>query len=277
MRIPGFVRSLLLSVSLPAAAVAAPICGDVNDSGEVSVADALAVLRESVGQDVDLQCAACGDGLLADDEECEAGNLDGQSCTTQGFAGGELACATGCLFDTSDCYESRFDASGATILDFETRLEWEKKTGDIAENLISQCPGGDFCDTPNYVNNFYQWSAASGVPDGGVFTDFLARLNAGVTDGAEIPTTGCYAGHCDWRLPTLEELRTTTVSCGTPPCVVDPVFVPSGDGFQWSGTSYTGSPEYAWVVHLFAGEPEFLVNNRIKTNSYRVRAVRTMD
>lgn len=264
---------LLMSISMPAAASAEPVCGDVNESGDVTVVDALSVLRESVGQSIDLQCALCGDGLIAAGEDCEVGDLDGRTCITEGFAGGDLACATGCVFDTSDCHEARFDASGPTILDFETRLEWEKKTGDIAENLHSTCPGGDYCDTPNHVDNYYQWSAASGVADGGVFTDFLARLNAGATDDPDSPASGCYAGHCDWRLPTLTELRTITVACDAPPCVVDPVFVPSGDTFQWSGTSHSDD-DYAWVVHLYSETPEFIVANRVKTNSYRVRAVR---
>jgi hypothetical protein len=51
----------LLSIVLNAASAGAqPICGDVNDSGGVTSSDALAVLREAVGQPVDLVCDACG-------------------------------------------------------------------------------------------------------------------------------------------------------------------------------------------------------------------------
>lgn len=41
---------------------AAPVCGDVNTSGEVTTSDALAVLRNSVGQDIILQCEDCAAG-----------------------------------------------------------------------------------------------------------------------------------------------------------------------------------------------------------------------
>lgn len=41
-------------------ALAAPICGDLNDSGNVSTGDALLLLRSAVGQPVDLVCDRCG-------------------------------------------------------------------------------------------------------------------------------------------------------------------------------------------------------------------------
>jgi hypothetical protein len=48
-------------------------------------------------------------------EECEAGNLGGESRVSLGFAGGKLACATGCTFDKSGCYNPRLDARGSRV------------------------------------------------------------------------------------------------------------------------------------------------------------------
>jgi hypothetical protein len=56
-----FLATALLSIVLGAGSAGAqPICGDVNDSGDVTTTDALSVLRAAVGQPVDLLCDACG-------------------------------------------------------------------------------------------------------------------------------------------------------------------------------------------------------------------------
>ena len=48
--------------------------------------------------------AVCGDGVVAGDEECEAGVPLGDSCTSLGFDSGTLACDGGsCSYDTSGC------------------------------------------------------------------------------------------------------------------------------------------------------------------------------
>ncbi len=44
----------------------------------------------------------CGNGVRESNEECEVDDLDGQSCSSQGFGGGTLACVL-CSFDISDC------------------------------------------------------------------------------------------------------------------------------------------------------------------------------
>lgn len=57
------------------------------------------------GVDVGGTCASlCGNGIIDAGEECDGANLDGQSCVTQGYAGGMLACdSTSCTFNTSSC------------------------------------------------------------------------------------------------------------------------------------------------------------------------------
>ncbi len=53
-------------------------------------------------------CAAfgyCGDGLVqaTSAEECDSTDLDGSTCETLGFAGGDLTCGGDCTFDTTAC------------------------------------------------------------------------------------------------------------------------------------------------------------------------------
>src|SRR5262249_49342721 len=64
-----------------------------------------------------------------------------------------------------------------------------------------------YCPDPHDVNDVYTWSATGGgtTPNGTVFTSFLGTLNNG-TSFDYTTINGCFAGHCDWRLPTIVEL-----------------------------------------------------------------------
>jgi len=49
-------------------------------------------------------CMRCGDGVITGNEVCDGGQLDGETCASQGFSQGTLGCAAGCKsFDTSGC------------------------------------------------------------------------------------------------------------------------------------------------------------------------------
>jgi hypothetical protein len=89
----------------------------------------------------------------------------------------------------------RYAANGdGTLTDYDTGLQWEQKTHD-----------GSVRD----VSNLYVWSdsaATTGAPDGSAFTVFLGTLNNAVATYFDEPATGCFAGHCDWRLPLFTEL-----------------------------------------------------------------------
>lgn len=49
---------------------------------------------------------SCGNSTWDPGEECDGADLHGATCQTQGFAGGTLACAGSCTFDTSGCQAS---------------------------------------------------------------------------------------------------------------------------------------------------------------------------
>ena len=149
------------------------------------------------------------------------------------------------------------DHGDGTVTDTATGLMWEQKDdlGGIHDK-----------------DDLYTWSATESAADGSAFTTFLATLNDGASsDGSTI--SGCFAGHCDWRLPTSAELQTILLApapCGASPCI-DPAFGPTKLAEYWSVTSSTDAPpDGAWVVYFDNGS--LAVDTKV-FGSY-VRAVR---
>jgi hypothetical protein len=174
------------------------------------------------------------------------------------------------------------DNGDGTVTDTRTALTWEKKTGTLGAQV--DC-SGTTCTDPHDVNNSYQWckdadhSAAcdtAGNPaDGGVFTDFLAKLN-NCTSSNGATLSGGFAGHCDWRLPTLQELQSildfSAPGCGSGSACITPIFGPTKGSFAyyWALTLDGNTPVNAWYVFFdngFAGGLQ-------KYTSQYVRAVR---
>ncbi len=219
--------------------------------------------------------SGCGNGTIEAGEDCDFGDLAGETCTSQlgPEALGTLACAPGaCTFDTSGCLP-HFEDTGSTIIDHQTGLEWEKKTGTVGGP--SFCPGGASCGDPHNVNNVYTWSDSFTAFDGGTQTLFLDVLNDVAGGG-----TGCFAGHCDWRMPSSggnygigpvqpAELESIFDCSGGAPCV-DPAFGPTVSDGYWSSSTRADEPDLVWGPDFFDGS----VAQSYKTLVGYVRAVR---
>jgi hypothetical protein len=121
----------------------------------------------------------------------------------------------------STCDQPRYaDGGDGTVIDRLTGLQWEQKTNlDGTSNLAD----------PHDADNDYTWSASSTSPDGTVFTDFLPALDSG----------SCFAGHCDWRVPTMGELLSIQPFGVLPVGCLDPAFGPTPCDFRGHYVSAT--------------------------------------
>ena len=157
------------------------------------------------------------------------------------------------------------DNGNGTITDKQTGLMWEKKLaaddsqGNCADD--SQANRGIHCG-----NNVYHWSITLSDPDGSIFTDFLRRINAALSTSSDGITVAdvCFAGHCDWRVPNIAELRTILLA------PYPPIFLPTAVDFYWSSSSDATFPASAWGVNFASGD----VNVNGKLGPLGVRAVR---
>lgn len=216
----------------------------------------------------------CGNGVVNAGEECDAGDLDGETCSSYTAGSepfGSLACTPGtCAFDTSGCLP-RFEDTGQTVIDHRTGLEWEKKTGVVGTSVY--CPGGPTCGDPNHVNNRYSWSDSGEDFDGGAKALFLDVLND-VGGGGN-----CFANHCDWRLPSTgvpigyglhDQDEFWSIRDGSFSPTIAPVFGPTFPSSYLTATTSLTYSTWRWGLHFGGGYH----TQGPKVDQFFVRAVR---
>jgi hypothetical protein len=158
------------------------------------------------------------------------------------------------------CGQRYSDFGDGTVLDIRTGLHWMRCA-------LGQTWTGKTC---NGEAKNYQW-------------------NTGHRAVAELNNSGGYAGHCDWRLPSIDELKTLVYcSSGQPktwndtgkPCkgyfnqpTIDLTAFPNTpSSFFWSGSPNANRLDVAWVVVFGNGSDSSCVSR--DKGCYPVRLVR---
>jgi cysteine-rich repeat protein len=107
---PGLTRLVLLSAALatgcpgddtPSATSDGSSTGDAEDT-----TDGGTLPNPTTVDDTGTDSSGggmCGDGVVDAGEDCDGSDLGAADCTTEGFLGGDLACAADCTFDISAC------------------------------------------------------------------------------------------------------------------------------------------------------------------------------
>ena len=120
------------------------------------------------------------------------------------------------------------------------------------------------------------WSATGTAPDGGVYTDFLARVNGSDPVSGQCVASTCtgLGGHTDWRIPTTAELQRALLApfpfCLSTPCI-DSIFGAIAPSNYCSATTDAANPTETWVVGFDVGFVGFFTKTGI---NFSVRAVR---
>jgi hypothetical protein len=173
--------------------------------------------------------------------------------TKKTCVGGDVAVQYGGAWTCRPRYVANGDG---TVTDNLTGLMWEQPT--------TTCSGEVTCESTRYT-----WSSQPTpplppygiLPDGTLFTTFIAGLNGGdyysPSAGLDVsagPGT-CFVNHCDWRIPTIAELKAivdlSAPGCGAGSPCIDPTFG-FAECLYWSSSSVPGYPGGVWSFY-FAG------------------------
>jgi hypothetical protein len=224
-------------------------CTITNASGTVANADVLDVL---------VSCS-CASGLVPCSGQCVDPSKDNANC---GRCGNECAAPTACLNSTCLC------PAGKTLCpDGCVDMTTDPKNCGVCQSV---CADGQACFasackrytwtndvvTDHQTGRSWQRVAPSSKYDWLGAKDYCPQVMLG--------------GFSDWRLPTLEELKTIVDTSKQDPAIDGDAFPNTPSSVFWTSTPDTSNSRYAWGVYFVTGGSYWGGT----TGAYWVRCVR---
>lgn len=145
------------------------------------------------------------------------------------------------------------------------------RSGQFLDPLTT--PSSDFTDngdgTVTHKKTQLTWKRCS---EGQTWSGSTCSGTASSYTYAQATTlSGTFAGHSDWRLPDVQELRSIVEYGMSLPAINASLFPATPSSRFWSSTSSVPDPAYAWFVNFYSG---YSSGDGYKTFTNHVRLVR---
>jgi len=166
---------------------------------------------------------------------------------------------------------TKLDAAGKDLPDSATSwvMVRDNNTGLIWEMKTSKDGVKNYAD-PHDADNTYTWYDPNPATNGG--NAGTAGNGTDTQDFIDALNTAKFGGYSDWRMPSIEELR-SIVDYSYPGPIINKNYFPNTIFFYyWSSSSEASTSYYAWRMDFHSGTGAACYTD--KPTSFFVRAVR---
>jgi ribosomal 30S subunit maturation factor RimM len=138
--------------------------------------------------------AVCGNSVIEGSEQCDASNMNGHTCMTEGFDGGNVSCTGSCTVNTASC--CKHACTGNTQCIGTTQQTCQDSNNDGCKEWVNTgtCPSNPVCG--NSVIEGSEQCDASNMNGHTCMTEGFDGGNVSCTGSCTVNTTSCCKHAC---------------------------------------------------------------------------------